>query len=163
MLGRELFWFTVPRARIELATRGFSVHCSTTELPRHTHCPARLGRAMLHCGPDRTRTRHPRRAKAMLYQMSYWPSCMYRKIIAAAPLNVKRWMRLPSPFACLDKIANTQYSQPARTRRCDNARTPPRLVVASSCSERFFIFRQKNIQNKTPPANGWCFEPMQYK
>ena len=26
-------------------------------------------------GPDRTRTRHPRSANAMLSQMSYWPRC----------------------------------------------------------------------------------------
>ena len=60
----------VPRARIELATQGFSVLRSTTELPRlfidnTNYCIA--------SGPKGIRTPDHRLAKAPLYQLSYGP------------------------------------------------------------------------------------------
>ena len=77
----------VPRARIELATRGFSVLCSTTELPRH-------------CGPEEIRTPDLRRARAALYQLSYWPEPMPKrqfqfsgKIVRRPSRNVIRLWR----------------------------------------------------------------------
>ena len=57
--------FFVPRARIELATQGFSVLCSTTELPRLVaHLIATFR------GPYRARTGHLFHAMEALYQMS---------------------------------------------------------------------------------------------
>ena len=66
----------VPGGRIELPTRGFSVHCSTTELPRlgktvRTNC--------FYGGPEESRTPDLRRAKAALYQLSYGPIGLMRE------------------------------------------------------------------------------------
>lgn len=60
-------------------------------------------------GPDRTRTRHPLRAKQMLSQMSYWPRNLF---VMASRWGIRRSIQLSTtahpPFAFLTCHINQQ-------------------------------------------------------
>ena len=58
--GRDPFSFFVPRVRIELTTQGFSVLCSTTELPRLLLRGSDLNRRPPGYGPGELPTALPR-------------------------------------------------------------------------------------------------------
>jgi hypothetical protein len=61
----------VPGERIELSTQGFSVLCSTTELPRQVVILILIRQPTNSCAPSRIRTCDILLKRQLLYQLSY--------------------------------------------------------------------------------------------